>query len=172
MQISQHDNISVREFCPSKSITTHHTDLDLKIIRFLAEYGELELIDCVRFRLVLRWRYIILDYLCQLGLVPFDLNDILLSSLVEVPLANLLPDGQLSSFLTLACGYGEKPLINFSEKREEAMVLGVLLIHLRETFASPSLQKEVLNEAVISLCMLLTRGLGSPPKPPTEELLR
>ena len=161
----------------NKPIDTHRNDLDLEITRLWVEYGELADIDSVRFRLGLRWRYVMgcvpsaLNYLCQQDLVPFDLNDILLSSLIESPLATVLPDGQLSSFLKLVREYGENTLTNFTE-HGEALILGILPIHVYETFESPRLQKEVLNEAVISICMLLSHGFGSPPKPLTEDFLR
>ena len=163
----------------NEPVDAHTNDLDLAITRLLIETGGLEEIDCVRFRMGLRWRYFMgcsyiplaLDYLCQQDVVPFDLADILLSSLVEGPLAAVLPDGQLSSFLRIVHDHGKSSLTGFNHQGE-AVILGVLPIHLYETFESAKLQKEILNEAVISICMLLSHGFGSPPQPPSEGFLR
>ena len=161
----------------NKPIDPRANNLDLEITRLLVENGKLEKIDCVRFRLGLRWRYLMnhvplaLDYLCQQELISFDLADILLSSLVETPMASVLPDGQLDSFLSIALEHGQSTLTSFSHQGE-AFVLGILPIYLSETFENAKLQKEILNEAVISVCMLLSHGFGSPPKPLTEDFLR
>ena len=108
---------------------------DLEATRLLVETGELERIDCLRYRHELRWRFCLGlpymplagNYFCQQESFPFDVNEFLTSSLLDTPPVSL------GSFLTLLYDYGRIALTTFT-CQGEALLLGILSTHISETF--------------------------------------